>query len=56
MASKNKYSYLLYDDNWIEWHSLALLVDMLCVSMFSPGMMLYIYDSVRISDHERHLQ
>jgi len=36
---------------WRQWlpkigmHSIALLVDMFCVSMFSPGMMLYIYDS-----------
>jgi len=37
--------------NWfpaIKWHSLALLVDMLCVSLFSPGVMLYIYDMKKI--------
>jgi len=28
----------------IKWHSLALMIDMLCVSLFSPGVMLYIYD------------
>jgi MFS family permease len=33
----------------IQWHCLALMVDMFCVSMFSPGVMLYIYDSPYVS-------
>jgi len=28
----------------IKWNCLALAVDMLCVSMFSPGLILYMYD------------
>jgi len=33
----------------IKWHSLALMIDMLCVSMFSPGVMLFIYDKPYVS-------
>jgi len=33
----------------IKWHSLALMIDMLCVSMFSPGVMLYIYNQKYVS-------
>jgi hypothetical protein len=31
----------------IKWHSLALAVDMMCVSIFSPGVMLYVFDDPR---------
>jgi len=40
----------------IKWHSLALLVDMFCVSMFSPGVMLYIYDQNYVSFPWFHTQ
>jgi len=33
----------------IKWYSLALLVDMFCVSLFSPGVVLYIYDAPYIT-------
>jgi len=33
----------------IGWYSLALMIDMFCVSMFSPGVMLYIYDQNYVS-------
>jgi len=38
----------------IKWHSLALTVDMLCVSMFSPGVIAYIYDGsyVNFGSHQ----
>jgi len=37
--------------NWlphIKWHSLALMLDMFFVSLFSPGVLLYIYDQTTI--------
>jgi MFS family permease len=40
----------------IKWHSLALMIDMLGVSMFSPGVMLYIYDQPYISFKAFRLQ
>jgi MFS family permease len=33
----------------IKWHCLALMIDMLAVSLFSPGVMLYIYDQKYVS-------
>jgi len=33
----------------IAWHSIALLGDMFCVAMFSPGVILYIYSAPYIS-------
>jgi len=40
----------------IKWHSLALLIDMFGVSMFSPGVMLYIYDQKYVSFKAFQLQ
>jgi len=33
----------------IVWHSIALMVDMFCVSLFSPGVLLFLYDEPTVS-------
>ena len=33
----------------IKWNALALAADMFCVSAFSPGVMLYVYDKATVT-------